>query len=176
MNSPDVTPPPAAGAGLPPELVLGTGAAVQQVGRDLRTAVEQRLAPLGVTSQQAAVLLQAAGGGISPNRLAPRIGTDTAGMTRLLDRLEAKGLVRRRRHAEDRRSVVIEVTAQGRALVPRLAPVFGQVGFALLAGFSEAELRLLEGLLDRMLGNLREIRTGGPDPVAGEDDQPIVLT
>jgi DNA-binding MarR family transcriptional regulator len=48
-------------------------------------------------------------------------------MTRLLDRLEGKGLIRRRNHPGDRRSIVIALTGQGRALVPHLAPIFGRV-------------------------------------------------
>ncbi len=157
---------PRSGDGLPVELVLGGGSMVQQVGRDLRTAVESRLAPFGVTSQQAALLLHSVRGQTSPNQLAPLLGTDTAGMTRLLDRLEAKGLILRRRHEGDRRSIVIEVTEEGKALAPKLAPVFGQAGFQLLRGFSEQELRLLTGMLRRMLDNLRG---GGESPAEGPE-------
>ncbi|GII58281.1 MarR family transcriptional regulator [Planotetraspora thailandica] len=145
---------------VPFALVLGSGSLLNQVGRELRTAVETLLAPFDVTSQQAALLLHAARQEASPNQLAPQLGTDTAGMTRLLDRLEDKGLVRRRRHPDDRRSVVIEVTAAGKAIVPRLAPVFGKATAQLLAGFSEAEVRELTGMLQRMLGNLRGAATG----------------
>ncbi|MEV0969925.1 MarR family winged helix-turn-helix transcriptional regulator [Microtetraspora glauca] len=151
--------------GVPVGLVLGGGSLINQVGRDLRTAVEGLLTPYGVTSQQAALLLQAARGETSPNRLAPHLGTDTAGMTRLLDRLEAKGLIRRRRHADDRRSIVVEVTEEGRALVPRLAPVFGRVSVQLLSGFSEEEVRQLAGMLRRMLDNLHA--EPEPEPESG---------
>ncbi|GAA1302656.1 MarR family transcriptional regulator [Planotetraspora silvatica] len=139
---------------VPIALVLGGGSLLNQVGRELRTAVESQLAPFDVTSQQAALLLHAARQEASPNQLAPQLGTDTAGMTRLLDRLEDKGLVRRRRHPGDRRSIVIEVTDEGRAIIPRVAPVFGRVTGRLLAGFSEAEVRELTGMLQRMLENL----------------------
>ncbi|KAA9377419.1 MarR family transcriptional regulator [Microbispora cellulosiformans] len=144
------------GDGVPIQLVLGGGSLLNQVGRELRTVVDGMLAPYDLTAQQAALLLSAARQETSPNRLAPELGTDTAGMTRLLDRLEAKGLVRRRRHPDDRRSVVVEVTGQGRALVPRLAPVFGRASARLLAGLSEEEVRLLTALLERMLRNLRQ--------------------
>ncbi|GAA5081239.1 MarR family transcriptional regulator [Thermocatellispora tengchongensis] len=135
--------------------MLGAGALVQQVARELRTAVEASLAPYGVTSQQAALLLNAARGQTSPNQLAPLLGTDTAGMTRLLDRMEAKGLVRRTRHPGDRRAVVIEVTEEGKALAPTLAPIFGRATMRLLDGFDEQEVAQLTGLLTRMLRNLR---------------------
>lgn len=61
------------------------------------------------------------------------------------------GLIRRREHPDDRRSIVIELTEQGRALVPRLPPVFGRVTSQLLAGFAEQEVRQLTTMLQRML-------------------------
>ncbi|MFC3984594.1 MarR family winged helix-turn-helix transcriptional regulator [Streptosporangium jomthongense] len=135
--------------------VLAAGRLVQQVGRELRNAVEARLAPFDITSQQAALLLNVLRGQTGPAQLAVVLGTDTAGTTRLLDRMEAKGLISRSRHPSDRRAVVIEATEAGRALAPRIAPVFGQVNRRMLDGVSDEELRALTGLLERMLGNLR---------------------
>lgn len=142
------------GGGVPFELVLGGGSLVQRVGRRLHVAVSTQLAPFGLTVQQAAVLLHAVRGLTSPNQLAPLIGTDTAGMTRLLDRLTAKGFIRRDRHPDDRRAIVIEVTEEGRAAVPHLVPIFGQVNLQMLDGFSEKEVRQLTHMLQRMLDNL----------------------
>jgi DNA-binding MarR family transcriptional regulator len=76
-------------------------------------------------------------------------------MTRLLDRLEAKGLARRRANPDDRRALVIEVTEEGRALVPRVVPVFGRAARNLLTGFSAVEIGQATGLLQRMLANLQ---------------------
>lgn len=141
--------------------VLRAGSLVGQVARDLRTATDGRLAPFGLTTQQAALLLYAASGPASPNELAAAVGTDTAGATRLIDRLERKGLLVRHRHPTDRRGVVIEVTPAGLALVPQVSPVFGQVSSALVEGFTEEELSQLSGLMARMSANLR---TGGSQP------------
>jgi DNA-binding MarR family transcriptional regulator len=82
------------------------------------------------------------------------LGTDTAGMTKLLDRLEDKGLLQRRPHPDDRRAIIIELTDHGRALLPRLPPIFGQVTSQLLAGFSTNEVNQLTAMLQRMLDNL----------------------
>jgi DNA-binding PadR family transcriptional regulator len=71
-----------------------------------------------------------------------------------LDRLEGKGLLRRAKHPQDRRAVVIELTTQGRALVPHLQPAFGRVVGRLLAGFDDTQVAQLRGMLDRMLVNL----------------------
>jgi DNA-binding MarR family transcriptional regulator len=84
----------------------------------------------------------------------PALGTDTAGMTRLLDRLEDKNLVRRVRESSDRRSVRVELTDAGAALAPRLAPAFGMVTSRLFAGFSSDDLQTLTLMLGRMLDNL----------------------
>jgi DNA-binding MarR family transcriptional regulator len=130
---------------------------IHQVSRELTNALERRLAPYGLTAQQAALLINATRGETSPKRLTSLLGTDTAGMTRLLDRLEAKGLVRRRSDSGDRRAIIIEVMPEGRALVPTVAPAFGGVAQHLLTGFSAEEVRQLTALLQRMVTNLDSI-------------------
>jgi DNA-binding MarR family transcriptional regulator len=127
---------------------------IHQVSRELATVLERRLAPHHITTQQAALLINAARGETSPKRLTSLLGTDTAGMTRLLDRLEAKGLAERHSDPGDRRAIIIEVTQKGRALVPAVAPAFGRTAQDLLTGFSAAEVHQLAELLQRMLTNL----------------------
>jgi DNA-binding MarR family transcriptional regulator len=120
-------------------------ALVFQLSRHLGTTMERQVAPFNVTGQQAALLLRScATRDASPTQLASRLGTDNAGITRLLDRLEAKGLVERRSSPTDRRAIVVEPTAAGRALVPHLLPVVRGVTAQLLAGFSPEELPVLQ--------------------------------
>ena len=69
--------------------VLGGASLLHQLARDVTTTLDRRLAPLGVTTQQAALLHNAASGGASPSQLMEAVGTDTAGMTKLLDRLQS---------------------------------------------------------------------------------------
>src|SRR5690242_12559632 len=99
-------------------LALGGGSALSQVAKDLGTALDRAFADLDLTAQQAALLMHAGRSVSTPSALMTRLGTDTAGMTKLLDRLEAKGLLLRRRSAEDRRSVLIELTDAGKRLAP----------------------------------------------------------
>ena len=134
--------------------VLSGASLLHQLARDVTTTLDRRLVPLGVTTQQAALLHNAASGGASARQLAAAVGTDAAGMTKLLDRLEGKGLIERRPNPDDRRSVVIEPTEQGLALVPELAPVFGAVARQLFDGFSDAEVANLTSSLRRMGENL----------------------
>jgi MarR family transcriptional regulator, lower aerobic nicotinate degradation pathway regulator len=57
----------------------------------------------------------------SQNELAQAMGMTKAPVSRILDRLAAKKLVRRTENAEDGRARLIRLTADGRALVPKLA-------------------------------------------------------
>jgi DNA-binding MarR family transcriptional regulator len=134
-------------------LVLGGGSLLHRAAKELTTVLERALAPHGVTAQQAALLLRLRAE-TSPSRLAEALGTDTAGITRLLDRLEDRDLVRRVRDTADRRSVRVELTESGAALAPRLAPAFGTVISRLFDGFSSDDLQALTLMLGRMLDNL----------------------
>jgi len=74
-------------------------------------------------------------------------------MTRMLDRLEKKGLVRRARSPEDRRKVILELTAAGKALYPKLTEVHVNVLNRFMQRFTKAEADTLGKLLERMLAN-----------------------
>ncbi|RYZ02802.1 MAG: MarR family transcriptional regulator [Comamonadaceae bacterium] len=82
---------------------------------------------------------------------------DTGAMTRLLDRLEAKGLVRRVRSVADRRVVNIELTPEGAAHAERVPHVLCRVQNEFLSGFSRAEWQQLKGYLNRMLDNVHTV-------------------
>ena len=74
-------------------------------------------------------------------------------MTRLLDRLEAKGLCRRVRSVADRRVVNIELTDEGRAAAVGIPALLSGVQNACLDGFSAEEFETLKGFLRRMVAN-----------------------
>lgn len=62
------------------------------------------------------VVRRSPGARSAPTAIASTLGRTTGGMTLTLDRLEGAGLVRRTRHPDDGRRVVIELTAKGRRL------------------------------------------------------------
>lgn len=85
--------------------------------------------------------------------LARECQLDAGAMTRLLDRLEAKGLCRRVRSVEDRRVVNIELTDEGHVAAQGIPGVLSRVQNAHLAGFSVEEFQTLKSLLRRILSN-----------------------
>ena len=131
---------------------------VFHLGRELRTALDRRFESHGITSQQAALLLLSRLlKEPSPIKMAARLGTDAAGMTRLLDRLERKQLIVRRVSPDDRRLVVIELGPRSRHVLPRLIPEFKWAENGLLDGFKKAEVDQLNKMLRRLLQNARRL-------------------
>lgn len=85
--------------------------------------------------------------------LARECELDAGATTRLLDRIEAKGLCRRVRSQEDRRVVNIELTDAGRDIAKTIPMVLRRVQDAHLAHFSLEEWSTLKALLGRILDN-----------------------
>jgi DNA-binding MarR family transcriptional regulator len=117
-------------------------------------AVDNELEPQGLTSAQWMPLLKLhMGTGSTVAELARGCQQDAGSMTRMLDRLEAKGLVRRVRSGEDRRVVNIELTDEGRAAAQEIPAVLCGVQNAHMRGFTTEEWQLLKSMLRRILDN-----------------------
>lgn len=122
-------------------------------------AVDHELAPTGLTHAQWGPLLKLYMGHASTvAELARHSNLDVGAMTRTLDRLEAKGLVKRVRSSEDRRVVNLELTDEGRATAKKIPAVLCRVQNAHMRDFSEAEWQLLKGMLRRILDTACELQ------------------
>jgi DNA-binding MarR family transcriptional regulator len=132
----------------------------------LRRTLTRVVEPYGITLQQYNVLriLRGAGEkGLPTLEIAERMIEHSPGATRLLDRLVAKGLVRRERCPEDRRQVLCWITPGGLEVLAGLdQPILtGDHAF-----FAPLAVKEMEGLL-RALEALRNAQ-GAPDPVQKE--------
>ena len=131
--------------------------------------VERQLEPSGLTSAQWLPLYKLSMGMASTvAELAFESQVDAGAMTRLLDRLEAKGLCQRVRSLSDRRVVNIELTEAGRLAAAKIPAVLCQVQNTHLAGFNAEEFETLKGYLRRIYDNARTttnppVPTGGPN-------------
>ncbi len=100
---------------------------LQHVSGELIHELAKLLKSAGVTPEQYHVLriLEDAGSAGTPlSSIAERSPVGDPDVTRLLDRLEARGLAQRSREAADRRVVTARITPEGRRLLDRLrAPV-----------------------------------------------------
>ena len=129
--------------------------AAQMGALDQELAQDPDLAPLEISAAQYTIISVLAKCGVdSAAQLCKDLSYDAGAMTRMMDRLEAKGLVNRRRCPEDRRLVKLELTEAGLAALPKLRECSVRVLNRLLRGFSPAEARQLEGFMVRMLQNV----------------------
>lgn len=133
------------------EAGLGLLRTTDRLGRRIAAAVE----PQGITPQQYNVLRILRGS--HPDRLptldiATRMVEQAPGITRLLDRLEAKGLVHRERCDKDRRRVYCAITAAG---LEALAALDEPVARAVRTSFRSLEPQQIRALID-LLDALRE--------------------
>ena len=138
----------------------GIGHLISRVKTDLLAAIDRELAedpdlaPLEVTAAQYIVLTSLAMGDLeSTAQLCKQVSYDPGAMTRMLDRLESKGLVRRSRCPDDRRLVNLVLTTEGESAVPKMRAVSVRVLNRFLVGFNKDEVRLFESFLNRMIAN-----------------------
>jgi len=114
--------------------------------------------PHGISLQQYNVLriLRGAGREGTPTlEIADRMIQRTPGITRLLDKLEAKQLVGRKRCPEDRRQVLCWITSQGLGLLADLDTPLVNSGTQSMSSLSASETKTLIALLDRIRAGLR---------------------
>lgn len=128
------------------EAVIGLLRTASLLQRRFAAVVE----PHGITFQQYNVLriLRGAGEPLPTMTISRRMIEQTPGITRLLDRLEKKGLIMRERHQEDRRQVLCTVTAAGLRIVDALDEPINQLDEMSLAMLSEEDQHQLIALLD----------------------------
>jgi DNA-binding MarR family transcriptional regulator len=144
------------------EAVLGLLRTTDRVRRALTGVVE----PRGVTLQQYNVLRILRGArpaGLPTLEIAARMVEHAPGITRLLDRLEAKTLVRRQRRPDDRRQVMCRITPAGLRLLAALDAGLQRADESTLGMLSRRDLRQLIALLDRIRAASASFNKQGED-------------
>jgi DNA-binding MarR family transcriptional regulator len=127
-------------------LLLGRSSAVKD------RILDAHLVPDGVTAAQFKVLIIMQQIEVdTPAELCRYLSLDSGSMTRMLDRLEQKDLVCRRRSEADRRQIRVELTDAGRQLADRLPHIGAEAMNQLVGVLEPAELADLERILMKVL-------------------------
>jgi len=130
------------------------GRLIKQVFASLVRRIDERMQPLELTAMQwEPVLLLSLKRADTVAALARESQVDCGGMTRMLDRLEEKQLLRRRRSEADRRVVHLELTVKGQKVARAILPVVFEELQIHLRDFRKDEQLMLIELLARMLKN-----------------------
>ena len=132
------------------QLVRDVGRAMQAYQRSTQAFDDEVGRVLGVNPVDLRCLDWLTEGPMTASRLAEATGLSAGATTSMIDRLERKGFVRRRRGDGDRRQVMVEFTDEG---IQRVGELYGPLvaeGEPLLGSFSKEQLDVMRDQLVRM--------------------------
>lgn len=132
------------------QLTHSVGFHLNRARNSLLMEMDAALRPLDITAQQMGILLSLMRGMAStPLEVSRLLGIDTGLMTRMLDKLENKGLLQRQRSEEDRRVIHLILTAQGRDVAGQIPNIAPDVLNHRLRNFSDSEFSEFARLLQK---------------------------
>jgi len=138
----------------PPEpLASAPGFLLSWHGRRTAEGFARALDPLGMRPPQFGLMqLIDAHPGLTQRQLVSRSLIDPSSMVAVIDELQERGLVERRRHPSDRRSHAVHITAKGRRTLERARKVANDFAEQILAPLSADERETLRVLLRKLAG------------------------
>ena len=123
-------------------------------GVDQEFLRDEQVASLDVTAPQFVIIANVLRGHAnSACELCKYMDYDRGAMSRMIDRLETKGLIRRVALAHTRRTMALEVTEAGKAAFPKMQACLTKVVNRLLKGVTRTQVREVEKILKQMLAN-----------------------
>ncbi|OME84085.1 hypothetical protein BK120_13355 [Paenibacillus sp. FSL A5-0031] len=136
------------------EIIQSVGYMLSNTGRKLNLRLHQLFQDYDVTPEQWSLLMYLdEHDGMTHKDLAQRSDKDPANITRLVDQLERKALVRRVANPNDRRSQLLYLTANGRTCSNELAPIEEKFVAQLLTDISEDEIQSFKKFMAKITKN-----------------------
>jgi len=146
------------------------GYLIKRTHRLMLERVQERFASHGYTFQQWVVLMNLRDGlARTIADLSRTLSHDSGAMTRLIDQLEQRGLIERRRSAEDRRVVELYITPAGVRDLEAMIPISVGLLNDLLDGFTREEVKQLKGMLRRIAVRAQELDPSSTASSAAEE-------
>jgi MarR family transcriptional regulator, negative regulator of the multidrug operon emrRAB len=130
------------------------------VAREMSAMLEQQIRPFGLTEPEFRVLttlFSQPDGVAHPSDLCVRASQSPANMSRISDALVSRGLITRDLSVQDRRRMVLRITAEGERLVRRLLPTLFAPLRELLKEFPESEQLEMTAQLKRLGTQLQQV-------------------
>jgi DNA-binding MarR family transcriptional regulator len=125
----------------------------------LESLQQECLEPIGLTFVEYSVLRVLNDGSLSLSRLAEAAVRTTGGMTKIVDRLERRGLVERVADPADRRGVLVGLTEDGQEISTKASDAYSVGRDRILARLDATERRAIESGLDRLVAAFEEDRS-----------------
>jgi len=134
---------------LPPShLTSHLGYWLRHVSNHVSQAFARKVEREGVTVAEWVVMRELYGQGeVAPSRLAERLGLTRGAISKLADRLLAKGLIARRDHEADARAHLLALSDAGSALIPKLSALADQNDAEFFDHLTQAERETVERVM-----------------------------
>jgi MarR family transcriptional regulator, transcriptional regulator for hemolysin len=141
------------------------GFLLKEVTRRYVNRFEVRAAeiPLNLAQAKALVRLEK-NEGVSQARLAELAEVDPMTMVRILDRMEAEGLLERRPDPADRRARCLYLTAKAKPILNEIWRLSDEIRAEIFAGVSKEERERFMGVLERLYANISQLEGKSSDP------------
>jgi len=131
---------------------------LNRAGARIATAFGEEMRPLGASLQMWRVLAALRErDGRRMGDLSVMTSIEVSTLTRLVDQMEKKRLVERRRDTDDARVVALHVTTAGKRLTRRIVPIAERYEQVALKGFAPVEVQVLRAALRRLYANMDEL-------------------
>lgn len=150
-------------------------ASLARAGTALLQELERAIGASFDLSQPAATTLAVIEGAdepLTPSQISDRVVAASATTTATLDLLERRGWIVRQPNAADRRSVLVSITDEGRAVADRLLPGVRVVEREVMSSLTVREREQLLRLLGKVLERAAEVAEEPPTPMAGRRRRP----
>lgn len=145
------------------------GYLIKRSQRLMQERIEGLFEQQNFTLQQWAVLMYLRDGlATTTADMCRNLHHDSGAMTRLVDQLESRKLIERRRSADDRRVVELSLTEAGAEVLDTLIPTACDALNTALDGFTREEVKLLQSMLRRLIGRMEELM---PNSAAASDKE-----
>ena len=139
------------------------GTLFQDISRQLWARFEQRTLAYGLSAAQWRLLGHVLREGPSTQTaLAALLGVEPISVSRLIDRMEQHGWVRREAHPEDRRARIVVATEKARDVAPTVRTIIEGLYDEALAGLDPDERRVLHAALLKIIENLQATDAAAP--------------
>lgn len=150
-------------------------ASLCRTGEALLGELDRRIFATFDVHQAAATALAVIDGSaaaLTPSQVGDRVLIASATMTATLDLLEHRGWIRRVPNPDDRRSVLLEITPDGRATADQLLPGIRAIERSVMSALSQDERAHLLEILSKVLIRVAEVASEQAEPLRGERTRP----
>ncbi|MHB8533934.1 MAG: MarR family transcriptional regulator [Sulfuricaulis sp.] len=130
------------------------------IAKALREVANQVLRPFNLNYVSFSTLMMhfaSPDNDVNPSKLCDVTGESRTNMTRIVDDLVARGYIKRHPSTDDRRRIVLTLTAKGESLVRKILPLLWEEQKKIYQVFSADEKKSLENMLKKLLGAIETV-------------------